>query len=109
MWAQHCYNLEVWLPSMGEYRVISSCSNMVVFLARRMTLRYRLEAGGKKKKAKKPRPVLCHTINGSGFALRMTRMTLEVVLENYQTPEGDVVVPEVLRPYMGGLKILKKQ
>ena len=60
----------------------------------------------KKKKAKKPKPVLCHTINGSGLAVGRT---LVAVLENYQTPDGDVVVPEVLRPYMGGLEILKKK
>ena len=117
--AQHCYDLEAWLPSTKEYREISSCSNTGDFQARRMALRYRPEAkaeeseaaapkkGGKKKKAKKPKPVLCHTINGSALAIGRT---LVAVLENYQTPGGDVVVPEVLRPYMGGLeKILKKQ
>ncbi|KAL9191028.1 hypothetical protein ACHAXT_000734 [Thalassiosira profunda] len=113
--AQHCYDLEAWLPSTKEYREISSCSNTGDFQARRMALRYRPEAkadegaapakGGKKKKAKKPKPVLCHTINGSGLAVGRT---LVAVLENYQTPKGDVVVPEVLRPYMGGLEVLKK-
>lgn len=116
--AQHCYDLEAWLPSTKEFREISSCSNTGDFQARRMALRYRPEAkadeaaaeapkkGGKKKKAKKPKPVLCHTINGSGLAVGRT---LVAVLENYQTPEGDVVVPEVLKPYMGGLEILKKK
>jgi seryl-tRNA synthetase len=116
--AQHCYDLEAWLPSTGEYREISSCSNTGDFQARRMALRYRpapaaddtnadaAKKGGKKKKAKKPKPVLCHTINGSGLAVGRT---LVAVLENYQTPDGDVVVPEVLRPYMGGKKILKKK
>ena len=115
--AQHCYDLEAWLPSTGEYREISSCSNTGDFQARRMALRYRPapvadtnadepKKGGKKKKAKKPKPVLCHTINGSGLAVGRT---LVAVLENYQTPDGDVVVPEVLRPYMGGLEILKKK
>lgn len=116
--AQHCYDLEAWLPSTKEYREISSCSNTGDFQARRMALRYRPEAkvdeagddakkkGGKKKKAKKPKPVLCHTINGSGLAVGRT---LVAVLENYQTPDGDVVVPDVLRPYMGGLEILKKK
>lgn len=111
--AQHCYDLEAWLPSTGEYREISSCSNTGDFQARRMALRYRPAPasaeeteGGKKKKAKKPKPVLCHTINGSGLAVGRT---LVAVLENYQTPNGDVVVPEVLRPYMGGLEILKKK
>jgi len=112
--AQHCYDLEAWLPSTGEYREISSCSNTGDFQARRMGLRYRPAATavdeeenkGGKKKAKKPKPVLCHTINGSGLAVGRT---LVAVLENYQTPEGDVVVPEVLRPYMGGVEILKKK
>ena len=113
--AQHCYDLEAWLPSTQEYREISSCSNTGDFQARRMALRYRPELkaeesadnkGGKKKNAKKPKPVFCHTINGSGLAVGRT---LVAVLENYQTPTGDVVVPEVLRPYMGGLEILKKK
>ena len=114
--AQHCYDLEAWLPSTREYREISSCSNTGDFQARRMALRYRPAAsaeegddasgGKKKKKAKKPKPVFCHTINGSGLAVGRT---LVAVLENYQTPEGDVVVPDVLRPYMGGLEILKKK
>jgi seryl-tRNA synthetase len=116
--AQHCYDLEAWLPSTGEYREISSCSNTGDFQARRMALKYRPapaaddtnadagKKGGKKKKAKKPKPVLCHTINGSGLAVGRT---LVAVLENYQTPDGDVVVPEVLRPYMGGKEILKKK
>ena len=113
--AQHCYDLEAWLPSTKEYREISSCSNTGDFQARRMGLRYRPatteeaasnSGGKKKKKAKKPKPVLCHTINGSGLAVGRT---LVAVLENYQTIDGDVVVPEVLRPYMGGLEILKKK
>jgi seryl-tRNA synthetase len=60
----------------------------------------------KKKKAKKSKPVFCHTINGSGLAVGRT---LVAVLENYQTVEGDVVVPEVLRPYMGGLEKIKRK
>jgi seryl-tRNA synthetase len=112
--ARHCYDLEVWLPGSGEYREISSCSNTGDFQARRMALRYRpAEApasaaddddGQKKKKQKKPKPEFCHTINGSGLAVGRT---LVAVLENYQKPDGSVVVPEVLRPYMGGLEILK--
>merc|ERR1712087_829913 len=100
---------------MGE---ISSCSNTGEFQARRMGLRYRPTPtkddndnddnnnnGGKKKKkkAKKAKPLYCHTINGSGLAVGRT---LVAILENYQTPEGNVVVPEVLRPYMGGKEIL---
>jgi seryl-tRNA synthetase len=115
--AQLCYDLEAWLPSTKEYREISSCSNTGDFQARRMALRYRpVEAKseeseaaakeGKKKKAKKPKPAFCHTINGSGLAVGRT---LVAVLENYQTPSGDVVVPDVLRKYMGGLEILKKK
>jgi seryl-tRNA synthetase len=106
--ARHCYDLEVWLPGAGEYREISSCSNTGDFQARRMALRYRpamkeeegdSDKGGKKKKQKKPKPEFCHTINGSGLAVGRT---LVAVLENYQCPDGSVVVPEALRPYMGG-------
>ncbi|KAL3822225.1 hypothetical protein ACHAXA_000665 [Cyclostephanos tholiformis] len=115
--AQLCYDLEAWLPSTKEYREISSCSNTGDFQARRMALRYRpVEAKlkeseasakeGKMKKVKKPKPAFCHTINGSGLAVGRT---LVAVLENYQTPNGDVVVPDVLRKYMGGLEILKKK
>ena len=110
--ARHCYDLEVWLPGAGEYREISSCSNTGDFQARRMGLRYRPEPpsapeaqdGKKKKKPKKMKPELCHTINGSGLAVGRT---LVAVLENYQKPDGSVVVPEVLRPYMGGVEVLK--
>lgn len=111
--ARHCYDLEVWLPGSGEYREISSCSNTGDFQARRMNLRYRPavvndeddpSGGGKKKKAKKPKPAFCHTINGSGLAVGRT---LLAVLENYQMPDGSVIVPEVLRPYMGGAEVLK--
>ena len=113
--ARHCYDLEVWLPGAGEYREISSCSNTGDFQARRMALRYRPRApppqpagddkgpNKKKKKPQKVKPVLCHTINGSGLAVGRT---LVAVLENYQTPSGSVVVPTVLRPYMGGREIL---
>ena len=112
--ARHCYDLEVWLPGAKEYREISSCSNTGDFQARRMGLRYRPKVdaseeegaakGGKKKKAKKPKPVLCHTINGSGLAVGRT---LVAVLENYQKPDGSVAIPKVLRPYMGGKEILE--
>ena len=117
--ARHCYDLEVWLPGSGEFREISSCSNTGDFQAKRMGLRYRPTlkendgeavnngssgGGKKKKKAKKPKPVFCHTINGSGLAVGRC---LLAVLENYQMPDGSVVVPEVLRPYLGGLEVLK--
>lgn len=103
--ARHCYDLEAWLPGQQQYREISSCSNTGEFQARRMGLRYRPAAsdppadqpkGGKKKKAKKPKPQFCHTINGSGLAIGRT---LVAVLENYQMPDGSVMVPEALRPY----------
>ncbi|GKY90324.1 hypothetical protein MPSEU_000006400 [Mayamaea pseudoterrestris] len=108
--ARHCYDLEVWLPGAKEYREISSCSNCGDFQARRMSLRYRPAAGddeGTDKKAKKPKkvkPQLCHTINGSGLAVGRT---LVAVLENYQRPDGSVVVPTVLRPYMGGMEVMQ--
>jgi len=107
--ARHCYDLEVWLPGAKEYREISSCSNTGDFQARRMALRYRPKPsddddGKKKKKKKPPKPQLCHTINGSGLAIGRT---LVAVLENYQKPDGSVVVPKVLRPYMGGKEILQ--
>ena len=99
--ARHCYDLEVWLPGAGEYREISSCSNTGDFQARRLALRYRPSSPpGKKGKMK---PVLCHTINGSGLAVGRT---LVAVLENYQRPDGSVVIPDVLRPYMGGKEVI---
>lgn len=109
--ARHCYDLEVWLPGAEEYREISSCSNCGDFQARRMALRYRPKpteedsaTSGKKKKPKKPKPVLCHTMNGSGLAVGRT---LVAVLENYQRPDGSVAVPKVLQPYMGGKEVLE--
>jgi seryl-tRNA synthetase len=110
--ARHCYDLEVWLPGAKEYREISSCSNTGDFQARRMGLRYRppvdtnSEASAmpaKKKKVVKSKPVFCHTINGSGLAVGRT---LVAVLENYQQADGSVIIPEVLRPYMGGMEKL---
>ena len=109
--ARHCYDLEVWLPGAGEYREISSCSNTGDFQARRLALRYRptevaddADISGGKKKQKKPKPEFCHTINGSGLAVGRT---LVAVLENYQRPDGGVLVPQVLRPYMGGKEVLE--
>ena len=89
------YDLEVWLPAQDTYREISSCSNMGAFQARRMQARFRNAQG---------KPELVHTLNGSGLAVGRT---LVAVLENYQQADGSVVVPEVLRPYMGGLAVLK--
>ncbi|MCU0932978.1 MAG: serine--tRNA ligase [Thiobacillaceae bacterium] len=89
------YDLEVWLPGQNTYREISSCSNFEAFQARRMQARYRTEKDGKPGK-----PELLHTLNGSGLAVGRC---LVAVLENYQNPDGSVTIPEVLRPYMGGL------
>ncbi|MCE9678484.1 serine--tRNA ligase [Shewanella sp. AS1] len=90
--AAKTYDIEVWLPAQNTYREISSCSNMQDFQARRMQARY------KEKAAKKP--ALLHTLNGSGLAVGRT---LVAVLENYQNADGSITIPEVLRPYMGGL------
>ncbi|MEW5890963.1 MAG: serine--tRNA ligase [Pseudomonadota bacterium] len=92
--AAKTYDIEVWLPAQNTYREISSCSNFEAFQARRMQARYRGEKG-------KPEPV--HTLNGSGLAVGRT---LVAVLENYQRADGSVVVPEVLRPYMGGIGVI---
>jgi seryl-tRNA synthetase len=89
------YDLEVWLPGQGKYREISSCSNFVDFQARRLQARWRNPDTGK--------PELLHTLNGSGLAVGRT---LVAVLENYQQADGSVRVPEVLRPYMGGIEVI---
>ena len=88
------YDLEVWLPAQNTYREISSCSNFEAFQARRMQARCRSGQG---------KPELLHTLNGSGLAVGRT---LVAVLENYQNADGSVIVPEALRPYMGGLEVL---
>ncbi|WP_441003342.1 serine--tRNA ligase [Pseudocolwellia agarivorans] len=91
--ATKTFDIEVWLPAQNTYREISSCSNMGDFQARRMQARYR-SADSKK-------PELVHTLNGSGLAVGRT---LVAVLENYQQADGSVEIPEVLQPYMKGLK-----
>lgn len=96
--ARKTYDLEVWIPSQNKYREISSCSNCGDFQARRMQARYRKE--GVKK------PQLVHTLNGSGLAVGRC---LVAVLENYQQADGSIVIPEVLRPYMGGINIIHPQ
>jgi seryl-tRNA synthetase len=96
--AAKTYDIEVWLPGQGAYREISSCSNCTDFQARRAGLRYRPEPGAK--------PRFLHTLNGSGLAVGRT---LIAVLENYQQADGTVVVPEALRPYMGGLERIVKR
>lgn len=87
------YDVEVWLPSQSRYREISSCSNCEDFQARRMNTRYRPSDGGK--------PRFVHTLNGSGIAIGRA---LIAVMENYQRSDGSIEVPEVLMPYMGGMK-----
>ncbi len=89
------YDLEVWVPAQNTYREISSCSNCEAFQARRMQARYKSAQG---------RNELVHTLNGSGVAVGRA---LVAVLENYQNADGSVTVPEVLRPYLGGLERLK--
>jgi seryl-tRNA synthetase len=89
--AQKTYDIEVWLPSQGVYREISSCSNCGAFQARRMMARYRPSG------AKGAQPV--HTLNGSGLAVGRT---LIAIVENFQNRDGTIAIPEVLRPYMGG-------
>ncbi|MGF0071588.1 serine--tRNA ligase [Streptococcus orisratti] len=93
--AAKTYDLEVWIPAQNTYREISSCSNTEDFQARRAQIRYRDEADGKVK--------LLHTLNGSGLAVGRT---VAAILENYQNEDGSVTIPEVLRPYMGGVDII---
>ncbi|WP_020680488.1 serine--tRNA ligase [Marinobacterium rhizophilum] len=90
--AAKTYDIEVWVPGQDKYREISSCSNMLDFQARRMKARWRNPETGK--------PELLHSLNGSGLAVGRT---LLAVLENYQRADGSIEVPEVLRPYMGGV------
>ena len=87
------YDIEVWIPSAGVYREISSCTNFEDFQARRANIRFRREQGAK--------PEFVHTLNGSGLAVGRT---VAAILENYQQADGSVVIPEALRPYMGGLE-----
>ncbi|MBD2202402.1 serine--tRNA ligase [Calothrix sp. FACHB-1219] len=88
--ATKTYDLEVWLPSAGKYREISSCSNFIDFQARRADIRFK-EAGKKGTQ-------FVHTLNGSGLAVGRT---MAAILENYQQPDGTVLIPEVLQPYLG--------
>lgn len=94
--AKKTYDLEVWLPSQGKYREISSCSNCGDFQARRMNARFRNKEG---------RTEFVHTLNGSGLAVGRT---LVAVLENYQNADGSITVPKALVPYMGGLERISK-
>ncbi len=94
--AAKTYDIEVWAPGQGRYVEISSCSNFEDFQARRANIRYRPKGGGK--------PRFVHTLNGSGLAVGRTVMA---ILENFQQEDGSVIIPEVLRPYMGGIERLE--
>jgi seryl-tRNA synthetase len=91
------YDIEVWLPSQNTYREISSCSNTEAFQARRANIRFRPSNTGKTD--------FVHTLNGSGLAVGRT---LIAILENYQQEDGSVVIPEALRPFMGGQSVIRK-
>lgn len=90
------YDIEVWLPSYNDYKEISSCSNMTDFQARRANIRF--------KRNKDAKPEYVHTLNGSGLAVGRT---FAAIVENYQNEDGTITVPEVLVPFMGGLKTIK--
>jgi seryl-tRNA synthetase len=96
--AAKTYDIEVWLPSQNTFREISSCSNYEAFQARRAQIRFR-RAGGSK-------PEYVHTLNGSGLAIGRTWLA---ILENFQQPDGSVLVPEALRPYMNGMERIEKK
>jgi seryl-tRNA synthetase len=92
------YDIEVWIPSYNMYREISSCSNFEGFQARRANIRFRRDPKGK--------PEHVHTLNGSGLAIGRT---VAAILENYQQEDGSVIIPEVLRPYMGKHEVIKPE
>ncbi|MGG3019757.1 serine--tRNA ligase [Geobacillus stearothermophilus] len=94
--AAKTYDIEVWLPSYGTYREISSCSNFEAFQARRANIRFRRDP--------KAKPEYVHTLNGSGLAIGRT---VAAILENYQQEDGSVIIPEVLRPYMGNRDVIR--
>jgi seryl-tRNA synthetase len=94
--AAKCYDLEAWAPGEGKFLEVSSCSNFEDFQARRANIRYRPQGGGK--------PRFVHTLNGSGLA---TARILVAILETYQTAQGTVRIPEVLQPYMNGIREIK--
>ena len=96
------FDLEVWLPGQQLYREISSCSNFEAFQARRANIRYR-PAPSKNAKTK---PEFVHTLNGSGLAVGRTWLA---ILENYQQPDGSVLIPKALQPYMGGMERIVKE
>jgi len=95
--ASKTYDIEVWLPSQEEYKEISSCSNFEDFQARRANIRFR-------RRGKKGTEFV-HTLNGSGLAVGRT---VVAILENYQQEDGSVLIPEALRPYMGGIERISR-
>ena len=95
--AAKTYDIEVWLPHQNKYREISSCSNTEDFQARRMGLKFR-PTGSQKSE-------FVHTLNGSGLAVGRT---LVAIMENYQQEDGSIIVPQVLRPYLGGVDVIRK-
>ena len=101
--SQKTYDIEVWLPSQNTYREISSCSNCGDFQARRKNARYRPSATSENSK---PSPEFVHTLNGSGLAVGRT---IVAIIENYQQKDGSILIPEVLKPYMGGLELIEKK
>jgi seryl-tRNA synthetase len=98
--AAKTYDLEVWLPGQQHFREISSCSNFESFQARRAAIRYR-RAGGKGDN----KTDFVHTLNGSGLAVGRTVLA---ILENHQQPDGSIVIPRALRPYLGGLERIER-
>ncbi len=92
------YDVEMWAPGCGEWLEVSSCSNFKDFQARRANIRFRRDA------KRGARPEFVHTLNGSGLGLPRT---LIAVIENYQQPDGSILVPEVLKPYMGGVQVIR--
>ena len=90
------YDLEMWAPGCDEWLEVSSCSNFKDFQARRANIRYRAEGGG--------RPQFVHTLNGSGLALPRLMIA---IMENYQQVDGSIRVPEAIRPYMGGMEVIR--
>ena len=89
------YDIEVWLPSQNTYREISSCSNMEAFQARRMKARYKNPITNEIE--------LVHTLNGSGLAVGRT---LVAIMENYQDKDGNIHIPSILKPYLGGMEVI---
>ena len=91
------YDIEVWMPAQNMYREISSCSNCLDYQARRANIKFRRDA--------KSKPEFVHTLNGSGVAVGRT---VAAIMENYQQPDGSVVIPKALVPYMGGVEVIKR-